>query len=100
MIQKFRKISGGFEAIQWNGENATEIAEWAQGGWGGGGIWVKQKVVDPNADPLDFVWRLVIPGIDGPEDAIPGQWIAKNSRGELSIIDDAVMSEKFASDNA
>lgn len=89
---KFRKKPVVIEAKQWTGDNADDIVNWVQGGWNrptpfahddGEGIWIKQKVVDPDATPLMCVYFLVIPTMEGDHDAAPGDWIIKGIKGEF-----------------
>lgn len=87
--RKFTKRPVTVEAMRWNGENATEIANWAQGGWKGrtefdnraGGMWLKQIVVDE--EQMLCLWRLVIPTLEGDHEAMPGDWIIKGIAGEF-----------------
>lgn len=100
-MQKFRKKSDVIEAMQWDGENADAVVQWAQGDWktsnnmqgGDGAIWLKQKVMPDNHDIA--VWRLVIPTFGGEQDAAPGDWVVRGPTGVLSVISEAEFASKF-----
>lgn len=95
MTKLFHKRRDQVEAMQFNGQNATEIVTWAQGGWRGrdplaptrrgGGIYLKQTPAEGQpmlapGDEGDFVWSLVIPAgfIHGFDvEAKIGDWILK-----------------------
>lgn len=86
---KYRKKPIVIDAMQWTGSNATEVVEWAQGGWRAktpfdstlGGIWIRQKVL--RESPLECLWFLVIPTLEGDHEASPGDWIIRGVKGEL-----------------
>ena len=88
-MRKYRKNETIVEAMQWDGRNANDIVEWAQGGWerpafqrdASGGIWIKQKIFPD--EPLRCLWFLMIPTPDGEMEASPGDWIIKRKGGEL-----------------
>lgn len=92
---KYRKKPVVIEAMRFDGSNADEIVKWAQGDWalpvpfmpdGSKRIWIKQKVfpdADANAGPVQCLWFLVIPTLEGDHEAAPGDWIIRGIKGEL-----------------
>ena len=106
-MPKFRKKPVIVEAIQWDGKNADEIAQWMQGGWHGPtafaktdkGMWIKQKVIDPDADPIECVWFLVIPTLEGDHEARPGDWIIKGIANEFYPCKPEIFAKSYESVN-
>jgi hypothetical protein len=90
-MPQFRKKPVVIEAVQWDGANADEVVKWAQGDWEkptpfapkGKSIWIKQKVLDADAHPVECLWFLVIPTLEGDHEAAPGDWIIRGIKGEL-----------------
>lgn len=94
---QFIRKNARVEAMQWDGQNATAIANWLQGGWKPGGMWMKQKVVgdpDPGAKmrPHEVVWSIVIPTNNGTDqcEVFQNDWIVKGhmrfGQGEIVIM--------------
>lgn len=87
-MPKFRKKPVVIEAMQWTGENANAIVDWAQGGWKGatdldgshGGIWLKQRVIEGTDEA---VFTLIIPTLEGDHEARIGDWIIIGVKGEI-----------------
>jgi hypothetical protein len=78
-----RKRPAELQAMRFNGQNATEIVNWAQGGWREKGIWLRQAPREGGG----FDFRLVIPSatpsLTDTREARPGDWIVKAADGEL-----------------
>lgn len=99
-MPNFRKKTDLIEAMQWDGENADAVVQWAQGGWKisnqmigeDGAIWLKQKLF-PDGGGL-AVWRLVIPTFNGDFDAAPSDWIVRG-KGGLSVVTDEAFHNLF-----
>lgn len=82
MIQKIRRTSPVIEAVQWTGENATEIAEFVQGGWDVAdddkrSVWIKQQVTEDGGS-AEIYWLIVVPTNVGDVDVPVFGWIVRD----------------------
>lgn len=118
--QKFVKRPDVFEAMQFTGENATAIVQWATGranGWGGDdpfepnpGWWIKQRIKVGDHVPLrpgdagNFNWYLVLPHVDPDEvrqEAAVGDWIVRvpnpqRRLGTLTVMKPEAFAKAYA----
>lgn len=106
MSNRFRKKTIVIEAMQWDGQNADAVVRWAQGDWNvpppfapnGDSIWIKQKVLDPDADPVKCLWYLVIPTLEGNQEVSPGDWIIRGIAGELYLCKPDIFAATYESE--
>ena len=71
--RRFRKKPVVIEAVQWNGENTDEIERFM--GLLPGGL-------DAGGRAVDSPW-LLIPTLESPHEARPGDWIIRGVQGEF-----------------
>ncbi len=89
---KVRRNTPICEAIQWDGQNTTEVVNMLQGAWKDDGIWLRQLWRE-GSEP---VWRLVID--EDVREADKGDWIVKSPTGVNVISDEAFSAEYRAVD--
>lgn len=89
MVQKFKRKTRPFEAIQYNGNNGMELDKWSEG------MVIQSPVLEPSErNPTgDYVQIKDLKG--GCTTAVKGEWVCKDITGEFFSCSDELFKEMY-----